>query len=97
TEKDRYVPSVDRMMISAKKCYKKRALGIILTGMGNDGTEGMKGIKSAGGYTIAESEETAIVYGMPQEAVKAGVIDKVLSIDIVASEIRGVLMGERRR
>jgi two-component system chemotaxis response regulator CheB len=97
TEKDKYVPSVDRMMKSAMKSFKKRTFGVILTGMGNDGTEGMSGIKSAGGYTIAESEESAIVFGMPQEAIKAGAVEKVLSIDIVASEIRGILMGERRR
>jgi len=97
SEKDKYVPSVDRMMASVVKCCKERTLGIILTGMGNDGAEGMSGIKSAGGYTVAESEQSAIVFGMPQEAIKACAIDKILSIDLVASEIRGTLMGERRR
>lgn len=97
TDNDKYTPSVDRMMLSAGKCCKDRAFGIILTGMGNDGTKGMKALKSKGGYTVAESEQSAIVYGMPQEAVKAGAVDKILPVDAISSEIRGVLMGERRR
>jgi len=97
TDKDKYTPSVDRMMSSASKCYRERTFGVILTGMGNDGASGMSEIKAAGGYNIAESEQSAIVYGMPQEAVKAGAVDKVFPVDIIASDIRGVLMGERRR
>lgn len=97
TEKDKYTPSVDRLMTSAANAYKQRTFGLILTGMGNDGTMGMSDIRSAGGYTVAESEESAIVYGMPQEAIKAGAVEKIISVDSIASEVRGTLMGERRR
>jgi len=97
SDKDKYIPSVDRMMHSVAKSFKEKSLGVILTGMGNDGAEGMCSIKAAGGHTLAESQETAIVYGMPKEAVNAGAVKKVISVDRLADEIRGVLMGERRR
>lgn len=94
---DKYIPSVDKMMHSAVDAFGSRVFGIILTGMGNDGAEGMVRVSSKGGYTVAESEETAIVYGMPKEVVNAGAATKVLPLDKIASEIRGVLLGERRR
>ncbi|MEC4675613.1 MAG: chemotaxis response regulator protein-glutamate methylesterase [Nitrospirota bacterium] len=84
---DRYVPSVDFMMKSAARNFGRDAIGIILTGMGNDGREGMLEIKEKGGYTIAESEESAIVYGMPAEAIKAGAADRILDIADIPAEI----------
>jgi len=84
---DKYIPSVDVMMKSAAVQYGKRAMGVILTGMGNDGTDGMSLVKGMGGFTLAESRETAVIYGMPKEAVKAGVVDKVLPLDKMADEI----------
>lgn len=90
-ESDRYVPSVDAMLESCAGIYKKRAMAIILTGMGNDGSKGIRLIKENGGCVIAESEETAIVYGMPREAVATGIVDHCLPLERIASEI--VLQG----
>jgi two-component system chemotaxis response regulator CheB len=86
-EQDRYVPSIDMMMCSAAEIFGHQVYGIILTGMGNDGKNGMKLIKEKGGSTLAESEETAVVYGMPREAVQAGVVDKSLPLDKIVNEI----------
>ncbi len=91
SDSDRYVPSVDVMLESCAGIYRKRAAAVILTGMGNDGSKGVRIIKEHGGYVIAESEETAIVYGMPREAVATGVVDRCIPLDRVASEI--ILQG----
>jgi len=85
--KDKYVPSVNVMMRSAAMNYGGRVLGIILTGMGNDGKEGMQMIKGMGGLTLAESQETAVIFGMPKEAVMAGAVDRVVPLGGMASEI----------
>lgn len=82
-----YKPSVDVMMISASDVFPGRVLGVILTGMGNDGLKGMTKIKHDGGKTIAQSEETCVVYGMPKAVVEAGVADKVVPIEEIAGEI----------
>ncbi len=84
---DRYVPSVDQMFLSACDVYPGRVLGVILTGMGNDGRMGMRRIKEGGGQTIAESEETAVVFGMPKEAIAEGVVDKVLPLSEICQEV----------
>ncbi len=86
-ESDKYVPSVDAMMKSAAMHFGPRAMGVILTGMGSDGREGMGLIKDMGGTTLAESKETAVIYGMPKEAVNAGVVDRVLPLGEMAGEI----------
>lgn len=91
TESDRYVPSVDVMLRSCAGIYRKRVAAVILTGMGNDGSKGIQTIKEQGGCVIAESEETAVVYGMPREAVATGVVDRCVPLDRVASEI--ILLG----
>lgn len=91
SESDRYVPSVDVMLQSCAGIYRKRVAAVILTGMGNDGSKGVRAIKEQGGCVIAESEETAIVYGMPREAVATGVVDRCVPLDRVVSEI--VLQG----
>ena len=87
TETDRYVPSVDVMLQSCAGIYRKRVAAVILTGMGNDGSKGIRAIKEFGGCVIAESEETAVVYGMPREAVATGVVDHCIPLGQVASEI----------
>ncbi len=91
SETDRYVPSVDVMLESCAGIYRKRVVAVILTGMGNDGSKGVRVIKEQGGHVIAESEETAIVYGMPREAVATGVVDRCVPLDHVLSEI--ILQG----
>lgn len=84
---DKYVPSVDAMMKSAALNFGTRTLGVILTGMGNDGREGMTLIKRMGGQTLAESKETAVIYGMPKEAVEAGAVDREVPLGSMAEEI----------
>lgn len=84
---DRYVPSVDIMLESCSGIYKKRVAAVILTGMGNDGSKGVRSIKEHGGFVIAESEETAVVYGMPREAVATGLVDRVVPLHRISNEI----------
>ncbi|AKI97259.1 protein-glutamate methylesterase/protein-glutamine glutaminase [Kosmotoga pacifica] len=78
TPKHIFMPSVDIMMQSVLKVFGNRTVGILMTGMGDDGAKAMVQIKNSGGYTIAESEETAVVFGMPQEAIKLGGVDIIL-------------------
>jgi len=80
-------PSVDVLMASVAKAYGEHAMGIVLTGMGSDGVEGLRAIRDAGGMTLAESEETCVIYGMPKAAVEAGVVDRSVPLTRVADEI----------
>jgi two-component system chemotaxis response regulator CheB len=82
-----YKPSVDILMLSAVESHSGQILGVILTGLGNDGEMGMKAIKDSGGRTIAESEESCIVYGMPKSVISAGLADKIVPLEEVAGEI----------
>jgi two-component system chemotaxis response regulator CheB len=89
-----YHPSVDIMMFSAVEIFRGRTLGVVMTGMGNDGTEGLRAIKRAGGKTLAQDEASCIVYGMPRCAAEAGVVDKVIPLSQLAREIVAVVAGE---
>jgi len=81
----RWHPSVDRLVDSALDHQSASALiGVLMTGMGNDGAAGMTRLKAAGGRTIAEAEETAVVWGMPGELVRAGGAEFVLPLDQIA-------------
>ncbi len=82
-----YKPSVDILMLSVAESFPGRTLGVILTGMGDDGLRGMTKIKQDGGKTIAQDEESCIVYGMPKAVVNAGVADKVVPVEEIAGEI----------
>ena len=84
---DRYVPSADRLFKSAAAVGGSRVIGVILTGMGDDGTEGAKAIRDAGGIIIAESQETAVVFGMPGAAVRAGIVNEVLPLSGIAERL----------
>jgi two-component system chemotaxis response regulator CheB len=79
---DRYVPSADRLFKSVAR-LGSRCVGVILTGMGDDGVEGAKAIREAGGVVLAESQETAIVNGMPGAAVRAGVATEILPLPAI--------------
>jgi two-component system chemotaxis response regulator CheB len=81
---DRYVPSADRLLKSVAAACGARSVGVILTGMGDDGVEGARAIRDAGGMVIAEAQETAVVYGMPGAAVRAGIPQKVLPLPQIA-------------
>jgi two-component system chemotaxis response regulator CheB len=85
--RDRYVPSVDAMFASLAEIYRARMLAVVLTGMGNDGAQGVRQAKQAGAQVIAESEDTAVVFGMPREAIATGLVDRVAPIDAMAREI----------
>lgn len=84
---DRYVPSADRLLSSVAKAAGPRAVGIILTGMGDDGVQGARDIIEQGGTVIAESEATAVVYGMPGAAVRAGAVTRSLPLGEIADFI----------
>lgn len=92
TAADRYVPSVDVMFESCSGIYRKRMVGIVLTGMGNDGSKGVCTVHNNGGYVIAESEESSVVYGMPREAAATGFVDRVVHLSRVTREI--LIKGE---
>lgn len=74
---DRYVPSVDRMLVAAATAVGAELCAIVLTGMGGDGGRGVKAVKAAGGKTVAEAPESAVIFGMPQEAISTGAVDEV--------------------
>lgn len=74
-------PSIDKTFSSVANVFGQNAIGVILTGMGKDGTEGCRKIKEHGGITFAEDESTCVVYGMPASAISAGVIDQVVTLD----------------
>ncbi len=80
-------PAVDVLFKSTAKYAGANAIGVILTGMGADGAEGLLEMKKAGASTIAQDERSCVVFGMPKEAIKLGAADKVVSIEQVASEI----------
>jgi two-component system, chemotaxis family, protein-glutamate methylesterase/glutaminase len=82
-------PSIDVLMKSVARHYGPRALGVILTGMGADGVVGLRAIRAAGGRTLAQSEESCVVYGMPKAAADAGVVDRALPLEEIADEIVG--------
>ena len=83
----RHRPSVDVLFRSAARYAGRNALGVILTGMGDDGARGMLEMKQAGAATIAQDEATCVVFGMPKEAVKFGGVDKVLPLQSIAGAI----------
>jgi two-component system chemotaxis response regulator CheB len=78
---DTFKPSVTPLFLSAARVYGARACGVILTGMGRDGAEGLKAIHQAGGPTLAQDEATSAVFGMPRAAIELGAVDRVLPID----------------
>mgnify|MGYP000859433668 CR=1 FL=1 len=84
-------PAVDVFMESAAKIYQNRIVGVILTGMGFDGARGMSLIKRYGGRTIAQNEETCVVYGMPRAVVEMGLADKIAPLDQISGLIKELL------
>lgn len=83
----RHRPSVDVLFRSAARYAGKNCLGVIMTGMGDDGARGMKEMKEAGAFNIAQDEATSVVYGMPKEALKLGGVDKVVALEAIAREV----------
>lgn len=83
----RHRPSVDVLFRSAARYAGKNAVGVIMTGMGDDGAKGMKEMKGAGAFTIAQDEATSVVFGMPKEAIKLEAVNKVLPLDKIGSSV----------
>jgi two-component system chemotaxis response regulator CheB len=86
---DKYVPSVDRLFSSAAKCYASQMLAVVLTGMGDDGRKGVRAVSASGGRVIAESEDSAVIFGMPLQAIRTGVVDAVLPLGEIGPAIQG--------
>ena len=86
-ERQRYLPSIDTLFTSAASLFHRRLLGVVLTGMGNDGAMGVCAIKKHGGAVFAEAEESCVVFGMPKEAIATGMVDRVVALPQVCEEI----------
>jgi two-component system chemotaxis response regulator CheB len=80
-------PAVDVLFKSTAQYAGANAIGVILTGMGADGAAGLLAMKNMGAQTVAQDEETCVVFGMPKEAIKAGAVDKILPIDQIAAQV----------
>jgi two-component system chemotaxis response regulator CheB len=85
---DLHAPSVDRLFRSASDACRERLVAIIMTGMGDDGADAMRTVKERGGRTIAESSDSAIIFGMPAEAIRTGAVDDVLALSAIPLAIR---------
>jgi two-component system chemotaxis response regulator CheB len=83
----RHRPSVDVLFRSAARTAGGNSVGIIMTGMGDDGARGMLEMKQAGAHTIAQDEASCIVFGMPKEAIALGCVDRVVPLDLLPIEI----------
>jgi two-component system chemotaxis response regulator CheB len=95
TMQDKHAPSVDRLFMSLAEVFGSKTIGVVLTGMGSDGAMGAKSIRKAGGEVWAESEETAVIYGMPQEAVATGAVSRVLPLGEIGPAL--VELARKRR
>lgn len=92
---NRHKPSVDFLFYSVAELVGKKALGVILTGMGADGAKGLLQMKNAGAQTIAQDEKSCVVFGMPKEAIKLGAADKILALDNIAPELLRLLSRKK--
>ena len=88
-----YLPNMDLTMESVAAYAGPLSIAGVLTGMGNDGTGGAKAIKTAGGLVLAQDEASCVIFGMPAEAIKAGVVDQVLGIDDIYQAIEKRVVG----
>lgn len=80
-------PAADYLFKAAAEVYESRLLGIVLTGMGKDGSLGMEAIKERGGYNIAQNKESSVVFGMPASAIGKGLVDEVLSLEDISKTL----------
>lgn len=90
---NRHRPSVDVLFRSVAKCAGANALGVIMTGMGDDGAAGLAEMRNAGARTVAQDEASCVVYGMPKEAVKRGGVEKTVPLTAIAREIMQQMSG----
>jgi len=92
--RDGHIPSGTALLESAARIYGRRTVGIVLTGMGTDGAEGMSAIKAAGGRTLAQSEESCVVFGMPGAAIARKAVDHVVHADDLSQVLLKLMRGE---
>jgi two-component system, chemotaxis family, protein-glutamate methylesterase/glutaminase len=85
---DRYCPSADVLFNSVARSYGGRAIAVILTGMGDDGSRGLNALRIAGSTVLAQDEASCVVYGMPRAAVELGVVSQVVALDQMAATVR---------
>jgi two-component system chemotaxis response regulator CheB len=88
---DRYCPSGDILFETVATVYGRRAIGVILTGMGDDGARGLHGLRAAGSRTLAQDEASSVVYGMPRAALEIGAAEQILPLAHLAEAIRGLV------
>ncbi len=93
---DGYLPNIDVTMESVAAYAGAMSIAVVLTGMGSDGARGAREIKSAGGFVLAQDEATSVIFGMPAEAIKAGVVDQVLALDDIYPAIERRVLGLTR-
>jgi two-component system chemotaxis response regulator CheB len=93
----RYAPSADALFASAARTLGSRVCALVLTGMGKDGRIGAAAVRAAGGLVLAESEQSAGVYGMPEAAVAAGVVNELLPLDALARRLARFARGDQPR
>jgi two-component system chemotaxis response regulator CheB len=91
-----YLPNIDVTMESIAAYAGAMSIAVVLTGMGCDGARGARAIKSAGGLVLAQDEATSVIFGMPAEAIKAGVVEQVLGIDDIYPAIEKCVLGLSR-
>jgi two-component system, chemotaxis family, protein-glutamate methylesterase/glutaminase len=91
---NRHKPSVDVLFRSAANTLGKNAIGVILTGMGDDGARGMREMKDAGAFTVAQDEDTCVVFGMPKVAIEMGGVDKVLPLGSIPNFVMNLAKQE---
>lgn len=88
-----YLPNIDLTMESVAAYAGALSIGVVLTGMGNDGASGSKAIRSAGGLVVAQDEATSVIHGMPAEAIKTGAVNQVLAIDEICAVLEKHVFG----
>lgn len=90
---DKYIPSVNRMFASASEVSGEKSIGVVMTGMGDDGKDGVVSIKNVGGKTAAQSEDTSVIFGMPREAISTGMVDRILPLEGISDWIVSMCRG----
>ncbi len=90
-------PSVDMLMLSVAEVFGEQALGVLLTGMGDDGLRGCRQLHDLGGPILVQDEQSSVVWGMPGNVARAGLADKILPLDRLGAEIARRVCEQRNR
>ena len=92
---DGHLPSANALFESAAQNFGPAAVGLIMTGMGADGVRGLKLMRDAGGYTLAQDETSCVVFGMPREAIISGAVEEVISLKDIAARLRALVPDKK--